>query len=75
MLVQKAFTELTKHSTVIMIAHRLSTIRNADKIYVLDHGEVVEEGRHDELVEKGGIYSAMWKEYQSAVSWKVGEAV
>ena len=74
-LVQKAFTELTKHSTVIMIAHRLSTIRNADKIYVLDHGEVVEEGRHDELVEKGGIYSAMWKEYQSAVSWKVGEAV
>ena len=50
-LVQKAFTELTKHSTVIMIAHRLSTIRNADKIYVLDHGEVVETGKHDELVE------------------------
>ena len=74
-LVQKAFTELTKHSTVIMIAHRLSTIRNADKIYVLDHGEVVETGKHDELVEKGGLYSAMWKEYQSAISWKVGEAV
>ena len=74
-LVQKAFTELTKHSTVIMIAHRLSTIRNADKIYVLDHGEVVETGKHDELVEKGGLYSTMWKEYQSAISWKVGEAV
>ena len=74
-LVQKAFTELTEHSTVIMIAHRLSTIRNADKIYVLDHGEVVETGKHDELVEKGGLYSAMWKEYQSAISWKVGEAV
>ena len=74
-LVQKAFKELTKHSTVIMIAHRLSTIRNADKIYVLDHGEVVETGKHDELVEKGGLYSAMWKEYQSAISWKVGEAV
>lgn len=58
-----------------MIAHRLSTIRNADKIYVLDHGEVVETGKHDELVEKGGLYSAMWKEYQSAISWKVGEAV
>ena len=74
-LVQKAFTELTKHSTVIMIAHRLSTIRGADKIYVLDHGEVVETGKHDELVEKGGLYSTMWKEYQSAISWKVGEAV
>lgn len=74
-LVQKAFTELTKHSTVIMIAHRLSTIRNANKIYVLDHGEVVETGKHDELVEKDGLYSAMWKEYQSAISWKVGEAV
>ena len=73
-LVQKAFTELTKHSTVIMIAHRLSTIRNANKIYVLDHGEVVETGKHDELVEKGGLYSAMWKEYQSAISWKVGGA-
>ena len=74
-LVQKAFTELTKSSTVIMIAHRLSTIRNADKIYVLDHGEVVETGRHDELIERGGLYSTMWKEYQSAISWKVGEAV
>ena len=71
---QKAFTELTKHSTVIMIAHRLSTIRNADKIYVLDHGEVVETGKHDELVKKDGLYSTMWKEYQSAISWKVGGA-
>ena len=70
-LVQKAFTELTKHSTVIMIAHRLSTIRNADKIYVLDHGEVVETGRHEELLEKNGLYSAMWKEYQRAISWSV----
>lgn len=74
-LVQKAFTELTKHSTVIMIAHRLSTIRNADKIYVLDHGEVSEAGKHEELIAKGGLYSSMWKEYQSAISWKVGEAV
>jgi len=71
-LVQKAFTELTKESTVIMIAHRLSTIKNADKIYVFDHGEVVENGRHQELLQKGGLYSSMWKEYQSAISWKVG---
>ena len=74
-LVQKAFVELTKHSTVIMIAHRLSTIRNADQIYVLDGGEVVESGKHDELVKKDGLYSAMWTEYQRGLSWKVGEAV
>ena len=74
-LVQKAFTELTKHSTVIMIAHRLSTIRNADMIYVLDKGEIAESGKHDELIGKNGLYSRMWKEYQSAISWKVGEAV
>lgn len=74
-LVQKAFMELTKSSTVIMIAHRLSTVRNADKIYVLDHGEVAEEGKHEKLIAKGGLYSLMWKEYQSAISWKVGEAV
>ena len=74
-LVQKAFTELTKNSTVIMIAHRLSTIRNADKIYVLDHGEVAESGRHEELLGNNGLYSAMWNEYRSAISWKVGEAV
>ena len=71
-LVQKAFAELTKHSTVIMIAHRLSTVRGADKIYVLDHGEIAEQGTHDELTAKGGLYSEMWKEYQSAVNWKVG---
>ena len=58
-----------------MIAHRLSTIRNADKIYVLDHGKVVEEGKHEELLLMDGLYSAMWKEYQSAIAWKVGEAV
>ncbi len=74
-LVQKAFMELAKNSTVIMIAHRLSTIRNADKIYVLDKGEVVEKGKHDELLKNNGLYSTMWKEYQSAISWKVGEKV
>ena len=73
-LVQKAFAELTKHSTVIMIAHRLSTVRGADKIYVLDHGEIAEQGTHDELIAKDGLYSEMWKEYQSAVNWKVGES-
>ncbi len=74
-LVQKAFTELTKQSTVIMIAHRLSTIRNADKIYVLDNGKVVEEGNHEKLIKRSGLYKSMWDEYQKAVSWKVGKTV
>jgi ATP-binding cassette subfamily B protein len=73
--VQLAFQEMAKGRTVIMIAHRLSTIRNADRIYVLDNGQVEEQGKHDELLEKGGLYADMWAEYQKAVNWKVGEAV
>jgi ATP-binding cassette subfamily B protein len=66
---------MAKGRTVIMIAHRLSTIRNADRIYVLDNGQLEEQGKHDELLEKGGLYADMWAEYQKAVNWKVGEAV
>ncbi len=73
--VQLAFQEMAKGRTVIMIAHRLSTIRNADRVYVLQDGILEEQGKHDELLEKGGLYAAMWAEYQKAVNWKVGEAV
>jgi len=73
--VQLAFQEMAKGRTVIMIAHRLSTIRNADRIYVLDNGRVEDQGKHDELLEKNGLYADMWTEYQKAVDWKVGEAV
>jgi ATP-binding cassette subfamily B protein len=72
--VQKAFQEMARGRTVIMIAHRLSTIRNADRIYVLEDGRVEEQGKHDELLEKAGLYADMWAEYQKAVSWKVGGA-
>ena len=73
--VQQAFKEMAKGRTVIMIAHRLSTIRNADRIYVLKDGQLEEQGKHDELMQKNGLYADMWTEYEKAVNWKVGEAV
>jgi ABC-type multidrug transport system fused ATPase/permease subunit len=55
-LVQEAITNLMKNRTSIVIAHRLSTIRSADEICVLKDGEIVERGKHDELIENNGIY-------------------
>ncbi len=72
-LIQKAFEELAKGRTVLLIAHRLTTVRNADMICVMDHGKVIESGRHDDLVSRSGKYSAMWEDYQKALSWKVKE--
>ena len=73
-LVQQAFENLSKDKTVIMIAHRLSTITNADNIYVLKDGKIAEADTHDKLLEQGGIYTHMWKEYNKSVNWQVGKA-
>lgn len=70
-LIQKAFATLTRGKTVIMIAHRLSTVTRADKIIVLDGGQVAEEGTHEELIEKSGLYAHMWNEYNQAAKWKI----
>lgn len=70
-LIQKAFATLTRGKTVIMIAHRLSTVTRADKIIVLDGGQVAEEGTHEELIEKSGLYARMWNEYNQAAKWKI----
>ncbi|HHY45165.1 MAG TPA: ABC transporter ATP-binding protein [Firmicutes bacterium] len=60
MQIQKAFTELLKDRTSFIIAQRLSTVRNADRIIVLDKGRIVEEGTHETLLKKGGIYTAIY---------------
>ena len=73
--IQLAFEELMKDKTVIIIAHRLSTVRGADNIIVVDEGEVVEQGRHDSLINNGKKYSRMWEQYTSAMSWKITEEV
>ena len=70
-LIQKAFSALTKDRTVIMIAHRLSTVVNADRIIVLDDGHVVEEGSHKDLVNKNGLYARMWNDYNRGVNWRI----
>jgi ABC transporter, permease/ATP-binding protein len=66
-----AIKELTKEKTVIMIAHRLKTVRNADQIIVIDKGCIAEQGKHDELVKKGGIYARFIDSRKQAVSWKL----
>lgn len=71
--IQLAFEKLTKGKTVLMIAHRLSTIQEADMILVFDHGKIMEKGKHEELLEKNGKYSSMWKDYLTSISWKVGK--
>lgn len=68
---QAAFSELSKGKTVIMIAHRLSTVQNADCIYVIADGKIVESGTHNELMKKNGLYAKMQNDYQSSVKWKV----
>ncbi len=70
--VQAAFEELSKGKTLIMIAHRLSTVMNADRIFVMDDGQCVESGNHEELIQKNGLYKRMFDEYSRSIEWKVG---
>ena len=58
--VQEALDRLMEGRTTIVIAHRLSTVRNADRIYVLDRGEIVQSGSHDDLLAEGGLYATLY---------------
>ncbi|HEY9613699.1 MAG TPA: ABC transporter ATP-binding protein [Allocoleopsis sp.] len=59
--IQRSLEKITKNRTTIAIAHRLSTVRNADCIYVMEHGKLVEQGRHEQLLEQEGIYASLWR--------------
>ena len=58
-LIQQALDRLLQKRTSFVIAHRLSTVRHADQILVLDHGKIVERGKHEELLQKGGLYAKL----------------
>jgi ATP-binding cassette subfamily B protein len=59
--IQRSLERISRDRTTVAIAHRLSTIRNADRICVLERGKIVELGTHDELIELGGLYAALWR--------------
>ncbi len=71
LFIQGAISSLLKNKTVVVIAHRLKTIKNADKIIVLEDGQISEEGTHDELLYEAGLYSSMWKTQENTVGWKI----
>jgi len=64
--IQAALKEVSRNRTSLVIAHRLSTVVDADEILVLDHGRIIERGRHGELLAKGGAYAAMWNRQREA---------
>lgn len=80
-LIQQALSALSKGElnsdspgkTVIMIAHRLSSITDADCIYVLQDGKIVESGTHSKLIERNGIFTRMWKHYSEAAEWRIAK--
>jgi len=59
--IQRSVEKIAADHTMIVIAHRLSTVRNADMIYVLEHGVLTEHGKHDDLINAGGVYDMLWR--------------
>ncbi len=68
---QAAIEELTSEKTVVMIAHRLKTVRNADQIIVMNEGEIVQRGTHDELMREGGLYRRFVEGRSQAIGWRL----
>ncbi|MEO0827580.1 MAG: ABC transporter ATP-binding protein [Cyanobacteria bacterium J06635_15] len=70
-LIQDAIASLTRGKTLIVVAHRLSTIMHADQIAVLDQGQLVELGKHDQLLQANGVYARLWSRHQQAQNWEL----
>lgn len=68
---QKAMEQLMKNKTIIMIAHRLKTVRNADQIIVIDQGNIVQQGKHEQLIQEDGIYRNFVLEREKTTNWKL----
>ena len=68
--IQTAMDNLMKGRTSFIIAHRLSTIKNADLILVMEHGDIVEQGTHSELLEKNGAYARLYNSQFDLEEWK-----
>ena len=73
--VQQALSALSKGKTVIMIAHRLSSVTDADCIYVLQEGQIIETGTHNSLIEQNGLYAHMWEDYSKTAEWRISKEV
>jgi len=71
-LIEIAMTDLLRGRTTLIIAHRLSTVRRADRVLVLEHGQIVESGKHEALLAEGGLYSRLYEPFKGSESLKSG---
>ena len=71
--IEAVLTEFVKGKTLIVIAHRLSTVTNADQIYVLKSGEVIEHGTHQDLLHMQGAYKQLWDAHQRSLGWQIAK--
>ena len=68
---RRAIEALTRNKTILMIAHRLKTVKHADQILVVDHGRIVQQGKHEELIQQPGLYADFVGGRQQAADWKL----